>query len=247
MGGLTLLLAVVWTAVKMEYRSYLSGGQSAQIVTVGYSAGLSKLGELVMSLDQHGLERGSEKLISRISYVDFFGSVLGVVPEMKPHTQGDIWLDAISRPFMPRALFPEKSAIDDSARTREYTGIMVSGAEQGTSISIGYVGESYIDFGTVGMMPAILGFGWLLGRSYRWMAQESAMRGLLGMGLANAVLFGAALLESSITKVFGGLIAAYIVVWLLNRLVFPRYLSWLLLAGRGERGESAPRAALRRA
>ncbi len=73
------------------------------------------------------------------------------------------------------------------------------------------------------------------------------MRGLLGMGLANAVLFGAALLESSITKVFGGLIAAYIVVWLLNRLVFPRYLSWLLLAGRGERGESAPRAALRRA
>lgn len=228
LGTLSLVLGILWTAVKVEYRDFISGGMAAQVVAVDYATSLTKLGALIMNLDQQKLGDATENFVSRITYVDFFGATFEYVPNVVSHTYGALWLDAISRPFMPRVLFPSKSEINDSERTMEYTGVLIAGTAQGTSISIGYMGESYIDFGPVLMMVPILGFGWFLGRIYRWLVTNGPTRGLLGMGLASAVLFTAALLESSVTKVFGGLIAAFLVAWLLNRYVFPRYLSWLM-------------------
>lgn len=225
---LCLAFGLLWTAVKVEYRDFVSGGVEAQIVSTDYATSLTKLGSLVMNLDQQKLGVASENFISRLTYVDFFGATLKQVPNVVPHTYGALWLDAIVRPFMPRLLFPSKSEIQDSERTREYSGVSVAGAEQGTSISIGYMGESYIDFGPVLMLIPILGFGWFLGRIYRWLVTNGPSRGLFGMGLASAALFTAALLESSITKVFGGLIATLLVAWLLNRFVIPRYFRWLV-------------------
>ena len=230
LGTMCLAFGILWTAVKVEYRSFVSGGEVAQIVSVDYAASLAKLGGLVANLDQQKLGAATEQFVSRITYVDFFGSTVEHVPNVVPHTYGAIWLDAISRPFTPRLLFPSKSEIHDSDRTNKYSGVLVAGADQGTSISIGYMGESYIDFGAVLMMLPILGLGWFFGRIYRWLVTTGPSRGLLGMGLASAALFTAALLESSITKVFGGLMAALLVAWLLNRFIFPRYLSWLMAA-----------------
>jgi hypothetical protein len=228
LGAVSLSFGIMWTAAKTDYREFVSGGQSAQVVTVDYATSVSKLGELVLDLDAERLADATEDFANRLSYVDFFGATLRHVPAVISHTHGELWLDAIIRPFTPRALFPEKTAIHDSARTRKYTGVMVAGVSQGTSISIGYMGESYIDFGVPGMFFPVFAFGWLLGRSYRWLVVNAASRGLLGMGLASAALFGATYLESSITKVFGGLIAALLVAWLLNLFVFPTHLKWML-------------------
>lgn len=228
LGGSCLLLAIVWTAVKAEYREFVSAGISDQIVAVDYVTSVTKLGDLVTNLDRQILLTAATSFVNRVAYVDFFGSTLNNVPKVMPHTNGDLWIDAITRPFMPRVLFPSKSEIHDSERTNRYAGVRVAGVEQGTSIGIGYVGESYIDFGPVGMMLPIFAFGWGLGRSYRWMVINHYSRGLLGMALASAVLFNILLLESSITKVFGSLVAGLLVVWLLAIFVFPRYLSWLV-------------------
>ena len=51
------------------------------------------------------------------------------------------------------------------------------------------------------------------------------------MGLASAVLYSGSLLESSITKLFGGIIVAWLVAWLLVRFVIPRTLPWLIVGG----------------
>ena len=61
-------------------------------------------------------------------------------------------------------------------------------SEEGTSISIGYMAESYIDFGAVGMMVPIFGLGLLLGGFYRWMLRRDPSR-LLGMALATATIY----------------------------------------------------------
>jgi hypothetical protein len=236
LSAITLFLAVMWTAVKVEYRDFVSGGQKAQVVNVSYAESLSKLADLVSTLDAKQLDVAWDRFLNRLAYVDFFGVSLNYVPQVRPHTGGELWLDAMTRPFMPRVFFPGKTAIHDSERTMKYTGLRVAGAKEGTSISIGYMGESYIDFGRFGMMVPILVFGWLLGRTYRWLVCDAPTRGLLGMGLASAVLFGAAYLESSITKVFGGFAAAVLVVWLLNRFVFPVCLRWCLNPqGKGRR------------
>jgi hypothetical protein len=123
-------------------------------------------------------------------------------------------------------LAPEKSKIDDSARTNMYTGLHESGAETGTSISIGYMGETYIDFGPLWMMPVIAGLGYFLGRIYRYLLRSAASRGPLGMGLATAVLFQAAVFERSITKELGAIVVMLLVSWALVRFVIPKWAPW---------------------
>jgi hypothetical protein len=228
LGALTLVVAVYWTAVKTDFRVYISGGTIAQTATVGYSAQVTKLGSLIAVQNTRSLELAFDNLLARLSYIDFFGAVLENVPSEVPHTGGEIWLDAVERPFMPRVLFPGKAIIDDSDRTAQYTGLYIIGGGTTTSVSIGYIGESYIDFGPVYMMLVIFLYGGMLGRIYRWLAIRAVSRGLLGMSLSTSIMLVAVYLESSITKTFGGIIAGVLVVWLLNRLITPSYLQWCL-------------------
>jgi hypothetical protein len=228
LSGLLLAVAVAWTAVKSDYRHFVSGGERAQIVTVGYGARITALANMVAELEAEDLRDAVRETVNRIGYVDFFAVVLDTVPEAIPHENGALWWDAITRPFMPRILFPSKSAIHDSERTNYYTGLGVASYGSGTSISIGYIGESYIDFGAIGMMLSTFMFGLVLGKVYRWFVQGPRTRGVLGMASMSAILLGASALESSITKVIGGLIVSILVAYLLARYVVPTYLPWLM-------------------
>ncbi|MFT3722163.1 MAG: hypothetical protein QM773_01150 [Hyphomonadaceae bacterium] len=221
-------LAVVWTAIKSDYRSYVSGGEQAQVVRVDYPERIQKLGELVGELDQKRLDQAVQDLLTRVSYVDFFGSTLVYVPTHTPHTGGSLLLDAFLRPFMPRVFFPDKLEIDDSERTRLYSGRSVAGAEEGTSISLGWVAEIYIDFGRWGMMIAAAGIGVFYGLIYRLFTHWTRSVGLLGFAVSSAVLISAAPLESSITKVIGGLVSAVIVAWAIIRFIVPRWCPWVV-------------------
>lgn len=196
------------------------------MVSVDYATRIGKLVELTSDLDAQALETGVDHLIRRLSYVSFLSLVLGYVPDQLPHENGALLADAVSRPFFPRALFPEKSAIDDTARTNLYTGGM-AGESEGTSISVGYIAEAYIDFGAIGMMPALLGIGWVYGFAYRLLSRSRQAGPLLGMGLASFVLLSIGFLDSSITKVGGGFVVSLLVAWLVLKSVVPFVLRWM--------------------
>lgn len=103
-----------------------------------------------------------EILISRLSYIGFFSRVIEYVPAVEPHANGELLRMALTNAFMPRLLFPSKPVLpSDSYYTRRFTGIMV--AEEGTSISIGYMAEFFADWGLAGMFLSILGYGCLIG------------------------------------------------------------------------------------
>ncbi|HEX6000925.1 MAG TPA: hypothetical protein VFZ16_16250 [Hyphomicrobiaceae bacterium] len=219
-------LGVVWTAVKGEYRAFISGGQAAQAVSADYVSRITKLFDLITGLDAETLTRAADQLLRRISYVEFFGAVLTYVPASIPHTLGAILWDAITRPFLPRILFPNKDVIDDTARTNLFTGGL-AGHSEGTSISLGYVAEAYIDFGEIGMFAALLAIGIFYGTIYRALIRWRRTRGLLGMALASAVLIGVGPLESSFTKIFGGVAVSLLAVWLTAIFIVPRFAPWL--------------------
>ena len=123
---------------------------------------------LVSQVDSAGMSHGLDQLIRRVGYIEFFAAVINHVPNVVPYTRGEIWADAIARPFMPRMLVRGK--IQNRRFELQRTCILASMnwvPKRGTSISIGYMGETYIDFGPVWMMPVIAGFGYFLGRIYR--------------------------------------------------------------------------------
>lgn len=222
---LLLVLAVTWQTIKGDYRASARSGEASQDVTLDFLGRVSKLVELTSELNAERLEVGADGLLRRLSYVEFFGAVITQVPAYVAHTNGEIWLDALVRPFTPRFLFPEKTAIDDTQRTNKFTGGL-AGDSAATSISLGYIAEAYIDFGTFWMIIPIAIYGYVIGRIASFFITWKKSSGLLGVGIATAALLTAAYLESSITKIIGGLaaqiIAAVIVVtwsqrWFLAR------------------------------
>ena len=227
LASCAVVLGMLWTAIKGEYRIFVSGGQAAQIVTVDYGSRLAKLYELVANLDLDTLMSAADQLLRRLSYVEFFSVVLIYVPANMPHTMGAMLWDAVIRPFMPRLLFVDKDEIDDTARTNLYTG-GVAGSSEGTSISLGYIAEAFIDFGPFGMYAALLAIGLFYGLIYRTLLRWRRSHGLLGMAVATAALTSVGALENSFTKVFGGVIVSLLVAWAMIVFILPRWAPWLV-------------------
>lgn len=211
-GVMLLGLGIMWTLIKSDYREFLNQGTRQQAVMVPISERVNKLGELVGGLDSDLIEEGLSDLIIRVSYVRFFALSIVNVPAYVPHEKGRLWLGAFKHVLMPRFLFPGKESLDDSRITEKYTGLQVAGAEEGTSIGIGYVGESYIDFGRLGMFAPIFLLGVFYGLIYRFFCADANSL-VLGGAFATAVLiFGAYTIETSSAKLIGGNLMALVVM-----------------------------------
>lgn len=218
---IVLSLMLVWSAVKEEYREFLNQGTGQQVVLVSVPDRIQKLAELVGTLNSNAAERALEALILRVSYVNYFALTLQHVPGSVPHEAGALWLGAVKHVLMPRFFFPDKPVINDSERTAYYSGAPVAGAEQGTSISIGYLGESYVDFGRVGMFVPVFALGLFYGLIYRFFIHRYRFK-LMGFSFATAILIlGACNLETSNIKLIGGNLMGLIVVGLFAKFVAP--------------------------
>ena len=195
---------VVWTAVKMDYREFLANQETANEEAIPIERKFTKLADLVSSVTWENFADGMDALIMRVSYVNYFALAIENVPNRVPYENGELWKGSIMHILTPRLLFPDKPVLDDSERTRLYTGIQVSGMESGTSIGIGYVGESYIDFGPVGMFAPIFLLGVFYGLINRLFLTRTKYK-LLGAALAVSVLiFSAYEIETSNVKLVGG-------------------------------------------
>jgi hypothetical protein len=224
--ALLLLFAVTWTGIKGEYRYYVSQGSADQAVNAAYGDRIAKLVDLTMQMDRQKMGDAAADLVNRVSYVDLFAFIVTQVPDVIPHENGALWWDAIVRPFTPRLLFPDKSGIDDSQRSNLF-GLAVAGSEDATSIGMGYLAETYIDFGGVTMMLVICAFGLALGYIYHRFLFRPPFRGFVGMALSTNLLYAMVLLETSITKLIGALVVVLLVSWLMARFVVPVLAPWL--------------------
>lgn len=224
-GTAMIATGVVWTAVKKDYRDFVSTGFNDQAIRVGPEERVGKLFELVTGLDGDRLVKASDDMVQRLMYFEFFGVVMNRVPAGQPHTGGEIWSGAAMAPFTPRLLFPNKPVIDDTRLTERYTGIHQAAWQNGASISLGYMGEAYIDFGPVGMFAAIAALGAGMGLLYRWLLGQKGPRLVLGAALAPVALMPAHLLESSSLKVIAPLVLSFLGCWLILATVSKRLTS----------------------
>ena len=221
-AGLVLIcMGVVWSAVKIDYRDFVNGGSSEQIVSVNYPERMSELSRLIGDLDNQELTGGVEKLAHRTMYFEFFGAAIANVPLNIPHTGGEIWGAAVLRSFMPRFIFSDKAPVHDSELTRQYTGIRVSSYDQGTSISMGYMAEAYIDFGPILMFLPITLLGCGLGFIYRWLVSAAGRDGVLGAALATFTLMPAYAIETSVLKLIPAVLLCVVACLVILKFLAP--------------------------
>ena len=209
--ALVLFLGLFWTAIKPDYRDFLTGGQRTQRIVVPMSAQAVKIVELAGEVDSRDLQEAVEPAMKRVGYVDYFAETIEYIPEYRPYDDGSGWKNGIMHVLKPRLFFPNKPAIHDSEITRKYTGLNVASASQGTSISIGYIGESYADFGPWFMFVPIFFVGIGYGFMYRYFLVTGNIK-LLGMAFAAAFLPTMIGGQPSIPRLLGNSITQFVVM-----------------------------------
>jgi hypothetical protein len=206
-----------WQAIKGDYRDSISRGEKDQAVNVTTAEQIAFLQQAAMDISSDSLVAASVNTLRRIEYSVFFGLCMRQVPDSIPHTNGRLWGEAVTSVFMPRALFPNKKVFNDSDRTNEFSGIRVADASEGTSIGIGYFGESYIDFGAILMFIPIGLFGLLIGSSYAWLVQ-AFKQPCIGIAIGLSLNFSTLIdIASSNAKMLPAFVSTFLVYWFLIR------------------------------
>jgi len=227
-----LCLAVIWSAVKEDYRTYQNQGTGAQISRVGTPNKLETLSQLVANINTEQFLDGFNKLVERVEYIQYFGLVTENVPSFLPYDDGSIWGAAIYHVVTPRLLFPDKAELTpDRENTVRYTGLSFAGGGEQTEIPLGYMAESYIDFGPIGMFLPIFLLGLLLGYEYRYFITRRRFV-VFASGLAPVVFITAASFETTAIKILGGNLTTFIVCYLAFRFVIPILQPWMINSGR---------------
>lgn len=229
-------VGLVWTGVKADYRAYLAAGERGQVINVGRGDAMGELARLATALDANKLEQAVIDMTERIAYLDFLSGVMGYVPMWLPHENGKVALAALTHVVTPRILFPEKEALHDSLHLNKYIGEYVADYTT-TSMSIGYVGDLYVDFGWYAPL-AVFVLGLILGAQYRYLYRLGGDPGW-GIFLVMPMFFFFYLFEISLIKQLGlattyllvmVLVAKFALPWIKRRVEW-RTPPWMLTAG----------------
>lgn len=224
-----IFLAMFWTSVKMDYRVFAAKSDESQEIKVPLSERMAYLGDKALGSGKMDMATTSYALLSRLAYTDIFAAVVGVQdvsPEPVPVRQ---WSEAVGHVVMPRFLFPNKPPLVDSeVYSRLAHAYVLDGVREGTSISVGYMGENYADFGFPGMLFGIALLGLLLAGAIRALLNNNLPQ-VFREGIVMAFTFSMARdgVEVSLPKVLGAMLMFTIIYLLMNKFAFPRAVDWL--------------------
>lgn len=169
-----LYLMLIWQTIKGDYRTFLNGGTSTQVVTVSTQDALIKIYELAVNAEPFGKDNDVVyQSIDRLSYIEFFSQATVRVPNEIPYENGKLWTNNILHVLVPRIIYPNKPVIEDSKMVNTYCLRSVATAEQGTSFSLGFLAESYIDYGPIYMLIPVFFVGCLFGFFYKFLIKKS--------------------------------------------------------------------------
>jgi hypothetical protein len=241
LGGIaaaTLMLAVMWTGVKEDYRRELLHSPQEE-------PALTRLARVEVHATAWW-ERGEgrflrdlDRLVKRVWAIPVQARALSRVPDVVPHQNGALFGDAVLHFLMPRLIFPEKKnlADADTDMVRRFSGLRAN-PHLATSIAFGYVAESYVDFGYFGMFFPIFAFGLGCGAAFRAIHRFITWKEVAFGVTVTIFWFSLFSYERSWAKMLGTFVALFIVVgglgWMIDRIASRRY-------------ASAPRAAPSRA
>ncbi len=215
----TSFLLLKWQAVKGDYRAFLNKGNASQTVEVSQEEALEKLQELAEK--KQNLTEDKTLIyesIDRVSYIEFFSESMIKVPLFIPYENGKLWAANIAHVLLPRFFFPDKGIIDDSQMVNKYCIRKVATAKTGASFSLGFMAESYIDFGPVLMYLMVFLVGCLIGGIYALILKQSVN-----------YFWGYTMVVGLYTKIFcngtaGSKILGWIITYYIAFLLFRRFL-----------------------
>jgi hypothetical protein len=223
LAALALILAVFWTSGKRDYREFLNQGTGEQVVLRSLGERVAYLTERVAQFNNEKFVAGFQQLLARVSYIEFLAATMDRVPRVIPHEGGARLGELVSHILTPRILFPDKAALaSDTVITAHYTGLsdaLLAG--ENTSISIGYLGELYIDFGVGGALLAVVLIGLIFGACYRVIRDHPSTPAIINYGLCMMFALSFCTFEAGLIRLVGSVLMLAAASMMLQRFVWP--------------------------
>ena len=221
------LFALVWTGIKGEYRAFLNKGTKQQVAAASKEDALNKLYDLSSNVDEDSLNSSMYQFLDRLQYTYHFAKTIERVPAVIPFQNGKNWLANIEFTTTPRILNPNKPSYDATEKTRTYTGLAYSGRRTGSSFSLGYFAECYIDFGLWGMMFPLFLIGLMYGATYYWLMRNASRNYIFNYSVAGAFFLEFFAFEMDGTFLLGRFLATLVTFFLLVKFFFPWVINYI--------------------
>lgn len=228
-----IYLLLIWQTIKGEYRFFLNQGTQSQAILVNTNDALTKIWDLAK--DANPFDKDNDVVyqsIDRLSYIEFFSQATVRVPFEVSYENGDLWLANVMHVLVPRIINPDKKAIDDSKMVNQYCMRQVATAEIGTTFSLGFMAESYIDFGPYFMYIPIFLVGCLFGWIYKYILQNS-INFIWGFSMVCSLWAYISCNGTPGSKILGWLFMYFIAFYLIKRFLMKpidRYLKGNIVA-----------------
>jgi hypothetical protein len=218
---LVSILSLLWTAVKPEYRRWVSGFTSEQIIVRSFDERVAWMADRLVD-GEFDYWMALQNMVSRIDCTSIFAQYLAKRESDEIEIPGR-FIGGFEHVLMPRVLFPDKASLDDSAVTSAMTGRKI---DVNTSISVGYLAEAHYDFGPWWMFAPVFLIGVGVGSVGRYFMTRKAPY-LIRQALATTVLFSFFQFGTNFDKALGSFMVGSLVLALFFRFGYPRIAFWL--------------------
>lgn len=145
----------------------------------------------------------ANETLGRLSLLQQTANVMESTPDRIPYQNGRLY-SYMFVTFVPRLFWPDKPSVNDANRWYQVAYRLTSRNDlNGVSIAVGYLPESYINFGWFGSPAVMFGLGILLGTFDKIFLRPSS--GLLLNSIGVSLLPGLLLVESQLAQYIAGL------------------------------------------
>lgn len=162
---LVLILQQVKVAYRLSSTQASNAGLSSQLEKFGASAG-EILGKPETIVDESAIAATAV----RVNQGWIVALAMKHVPEVEPFCYGETIKAQVIGLLVPRFVMPTKYVVANNAEFTRFTGRKLTDA---TTMTLGYLGEMYVNFGVSGGILAVGCYGLLLGLGFVWLYRQA--------------------------------------------------------------------------
>jgi hypothetical protein len=204
MIGIPIVLFLQPGKEKFRQQYWRAGASESYVERFNFwmDSSWSAWGKPLLNADEEQARNLASETLGRLSLLQQTANVIESTPERVPYQNGRLY-SYMFVTFVPRLFWPDKPSVNDSNRWYQVTYRLTTLDNlNGVSIAVGYLPESYINFGWVGPPALMFCLGIVLGLFDRIFLRPSS--GLLLNSIGVSLLPGLLIVDAQLAQYIAG-------------------------------------------
>lgn len=216
----SFLFVTVYQGVKAEYREFVWENEVTLSDKVAILGSLISV-ESFFRVSTSSIHDNESVLqtVHRLNQGWQTSKVINHVPNIVPFQYGTELINDVISSIMPRFLLQDKRVVNDYQRFNYYTGYSLN---SNTSMSIGVIGDFYINFGKFGTCLMMFVFGWCMAKLNKWFFRSVIFNNPINLIWLPFIFSYLIRPGNEFYMVVNHLIKSLVVLWFVFKVIYPK-------------------------